>query len=103
MSDAFRIVAVLLLVVGNGIFVAAEYALVTARRTRLDDEAERGSASARVALALMDEPVRFISTVQIGITRLRDPRRCSGRAADLELLRPVHAALARRSCSRSRS
>ena len=68
MSDAARLLAIFLLVLGNAIFVAAEYALVTARRARLEPEAERGSASARRALALMDEPVRFISTVQIGIT-----------------------------------
>jgi putative hemolysin len=67
-SDLLRIVVVLLLVVGNGIFVVAEYALVTARRTRLAERAERGSTRARVAVRLMDEPVRFISTVQIGIT-----------------------------------
>ncbi len=68
MSDTLRILAIFLLVLGNAIFVAAEYALVTARRTRLEPEAERGSASARRALVLMDNPVRFISTVQIGIT-----------------------------------
>ena len=68
MSDAVRLVAIVLLVLGNAVFVAAEYALVTARRSRLEPEAERGSASARRALALMDHPVRFISTVQIGIT-----------------------------------
>ena len=68
MSDALRILAIFLLVLGNAVFVAAEYSLVTARRTRLEPEAERGSVSARAALGLMDEPVRFISTVQIGIT-----------------------------------
>jgi putative hemolysin len=68
MSDVLRIVVVLLLVLGNALFVAAEYALVTARRTRLQELAERGRRSARVALALMDEPTGFISTVQIGIT-----------------------------------
>ncbi len=68
MSDFLRILAIFLLVLGNAVFVAAEYALVTARRTRLEPEAERGSRSARRALALMDQPVRFISTVQIGIT-----------------------------------
>jgi putative hemolysin len=67
-SDLLRIVAVLALVVGNAVFVAAEYALVTARRTRLEDRAGRGSRAARVALSLMDEPVRFISTAQVGIT-----------------------------------
>jgi putative hemolysin len=53
---------------GNALFVAAEYALVTARRARLEERAKTGSRSAAVALRLMDEPVRFISTVQVGIT-----------------------------------
>ena len=68
MSDFARLLAIFLLILGNAIFVAAEYALVTARRTRLEPDAERGSASARAALKLMDTPVGFISTVQIGIT-----------------------------------
>ena len=68
MSDFLRIMIVLLLVLGNAIFVAAEYALVTARRTRLQERADNGSRGARSALALMDEPVRFIGTVQVGIT-----------------------------------
>jgi putative hemolysin len=67
-SDALRLGAILALILGNAIFVSAEYALVTARRTRLEPAAERGSSSARAALDLMDNPVRFISTVQIGIT-----------------------------------
>jgi putative hemolysin len=41
---------------------------VTARRTRLEERAERNNRAARTALKLMDEPVRFISTVQVGIT-----------------------------------
>ena len=63
-----RIVVVLLLVLGNAIFVAAEYSLITARRARLEDRSEKGSRPARTALRLMDEPVRFISTVQVAIT-----------------------------------
>ncbi len=68
MSDFFRILAIFLLILGNAVFVAAEYSLVTARRGRLETDAERGSTSARAALNLMDNPVGFISTVQIGIT-----------------------------------
>ena len=68
MSDVVRILVVFALVIGNAVFVAAEYSLVTARRTRLEERAERRSRPARVALKLMDEPVRFISTVQVGIT-----------------------------------
>jgi magnesium and cobalt exporter, CNNM family len=68
MNDAARIVLIFMLVLGNAIFVAAEYSLVTARRTRLEERAVSGSRSARTAIALMDEPVRFISAVQVGIT-----------------------------------
>jgi putative hemolysin len=68
MTDFLRIVAIPLLVLGNAVFVAAEYALVTARRVRLEERVRRGSRSASVALHLMDQPVRFISTVQVGIT-----------------------------------
>src|SRR5215207_5463472 len=68
MSEFLRIVAVLLLVLGNAFFVAAEYALVTARRSRLRELADAGSLRARIALRIMDSPVRFIGTVQLGIT-----------------------------------
>jgi putative hemolysin len=67
-SDSLRIVVILLLVLGNAIFVAAEYSLVTARRTRLEELSRRGNRRAKTALGLLDEPVRFISTVQVGIT-----------------------------------
>ena len=68
MTPPLRIVIVFLLVLGNAIFVAAEYALVTARRSRLEERTLRGGRGARTALRLMDDPVRFISTVQVGIT-----------------------------------
>jgi len=61
-------VAVILIVLGNAFFVAAEYALVTARRSVLNELAERGVRRARIALRIMDSPVRFIGTVQLGIT-----------------------------------
>jgi putative hemolysin len=67
-STPLRILIVLLLVLGNAFFVAAEYALVTARRSRLGELAARGSLRARIALRIMDSPVRFIGTVQLGIT-----------------------------------
>jgi putative hemolysin len=67
-SDVARLLAIVALVLGNAVFVAAEYALVTARRSRLEERSAEGSRAARTALDLMDEPVRFISTVQVGIT-----------------------------------
>ncbi len=63
-----EVLAVLLIVAGNAFFVAAEYALVTARRTRLNELAENGNRRAKIALRIMDSPVRFIGTVQLGIT-----------------------------------
>jgi putative hemolysin len=63
-----KILAVFLLVAGNAFFVAAEYALVTARRSRLLELAHEGSRRAKIALRIMDDPVRFIGTVQLGIT-----------------------------------
>ncbi|HLM37339.1 MAG TPA: hemolysin family protein [Gaiellaceae bacterium] len=63
-----QVIAVFLLVAGNAFFVAAEYALVTARRSRLNELAEQGNRRARIALRIMDSPVRFIGTVQLGIT-----------------------------------
>jgi putative hemolysin len=67
-SDILRILLILLFVLGNALFVAGEYALVSARRSRLQERAEAGSRGARAALRLMDTPVVFISTVQVGIT-----------------------------------
>jgi putative hemolysin len=67
-SDFLRLLVILLLVLGNAVFVAAEYSLVTARRGRLEQLAKAGSRSAQTALRMLDEPVRFISTVQVGIT-----------------------------------
>jgi len=67
-SAFLRIVIVLLLVLGSALFVAAEYALITGRRVRLEERAERGGRGARTALRLMDQPVRFISSTQLGIT-----------------------------------
>jgi putative hemolysin len=68
MSDAARLLIVLALIGANAFFVIAEYAIVTARRGALAPRAEAGSRGAAAALRLMDDPVRVISTVQVGIT-----------------------------------
>ena len=65
MSDLLRILAVLALVAGNAFFVIGEYSVVTARRAALATRRGRGAEAAR---RLMDDPVRVISTVQVGIT-----------------------------------
>jgi putative hemolysin len=68
MEDLLRALALLALVASNAFFVIGEYAIVTARRAPLRVRADAGSAGAIAALQLMDDPVRVISTVQVGIT-----------------------------------
>jgi putative hemolysin len=70
MDDLLRVLAVLALVGGNAFFVIGEYSIVTARRSAVAARAAAGSKGARTAMRLMDEPVRVISTVQVGITAL---------------------------------
>jgi putative hemolysin len=64
----FEILIVLLLILANGLFAMAEMSVVSARRARLQDLAERGNRKARIALDLAEAPNRFLSTVQVGIT-----------------------------------
>lgn len=65
MDDILIICGLILL---NGIFSMSEVALISARKSKLSAAARRGHKSAAVALALSEEPERFLSTVQIGIT-----------------------------------
>ncbi len=59
---------ILLLVLANGIFAGAELALLSVRKTRLQELLDQGSGAARAVKALRDNPERFLATVQIGIT-----------------------------------
>jgi putative hemolysin len=63
-----EIAIVLMLIIANGVFAAAEIAIVSARKGRLVQEAEHGRHGAQVALALAENPTHFLSTVQVGIT-----------------------------------
>jgi putative hemolysin len=63
-----RLLLLAMLVAANALFVVGEYSVVTARRAGLAARAEAGSRRAAAALRLMDDPVRVISTVQVGIT-----------------------------------
>jgi putative hemolysin len=61
-------VAILLLILLNGVLAMSEIALVAARHGRLRRRAERGARGARAALDLVGAPARFLATAQIGIT-----------------------------------
>jgi putative hemolysin len=56
------------LIVLNGVFAMSELAIVSARKPRLEALARKGSSGARAALGLAEDPSKFLSTVQIGIT-----------------------------------
>jgi len=58
------------LIILNGLFAMSEIALVTARKPRLIKRVVDGQQSASVALTLGEDPTRFLSTVQIGITSI---------------------------------
>jgi putative hemolysin len=62
------ILFILLLTLINGLLAMSELAVVSSRRTRLVHMAGEGSRGARMALRLIGDPGRFLSTVQIGIT-----------------------------------
>jgi putative hemolysin len=63
-----EILIILLLIVFNGIFAMSEIAVIQARKTTLSNDEKKGSRGARTALRLANDPDRFLSTVQIGIT-----------------------------------
>ncbi len=84
-SWAIELSVIFLLALLNGFFAAAEIAVLTARRGRLEQWADEGDGASRVALNLAKDADRFLPTVQVGITlvgtiasafagaRLKDP------------------------------
>jgi CBS domain containing-hemolysin-like protein len=63
-----RLLGVLVLVAMNGFFVVAEFALVSVRRSRIDELVAQGNSVARVARHAIADPDRFIAATQLGIT-----------------------------------
>jgi magnesium and cobalt exporter, CNNM family len=68
MDSLLKLVAIFALVAINGIFVAAEFALVSVRPTRIDQLVADGNRWARMVKRAMADPNRFISAAQVGIT-----------------------------------
>jgi putative hemolysin len=63
-----EILIILGLILLNGLFSMSEIALLSARKARLESQANKGDAEAKAALTLANHPDSFLSTVQIGIT-----------------------------------
>lgn len=63
-----EIFIILILILLNGLFAMAEIAVISARKSSLQSDADKGSKSAKKALKLAENPDRFLSSVQVGIT-----------------------------------
>jgi CBS domain containing-hemolysin-like protein len=64
----WRLSGILALVVANGFFVAAEFSIVTVRKTRVDQLVAEGRSRARAVRRAVSEPDRYIAATQLGIT-----------------------------------
>jgi len=65
---AVEILVVLLLILVNGVLSMAEISVVSARKTRLQQQVQEGDKKAQAALELANAPNQFLATIQIGIT-----------------------------------
>lgn len=82
-----EILVLLCLILLNGLFAMAEIAIVSSRKVRLLQRADDGQRGAQAALKLANDPSRFLSTVQIGITSISILSGVYGEAALSEQLR----------------
>jgi putative hemolysin len=69
-NPVFDLAVVVLLILIGGFFAASEIALITVRRSRLSQLADEGNRAARTARGLVEDPSRFLATIQIAITFL---------------------------------
>jgi len=83
-----EILALLFLIVLNGVFAMSEMAVVSSRKPRLQQWAEEGRRGAAAALALSNNPSNFLSTVQVGITVIGIT---SGAFGEATVARPLSA------------
>jgi CBS domain containing-hemolysin-like protein len=90
---ALLLVAVVILVLANGFFVAAEFALVRSRRSRLEELADQGNRKAGRAIVLMDDLNQYLSACQFGITLASLGIGFLGEPAIADLVEPVFGEL----------
>ena len=90
----FEFFLILFIVGLNAFFVASEFALVSVRRTRIEARAEEGGKAAKAALRLLENPTRFISAVQLGVTLASLALGWVGEPTVAEILEPLAARVA---------
>ncbi len=85
------IVLIMIFILLNGLFAAAEIAVVTARKTRLKQLAEEGDKAAEILLKFKESPDRFLATIQIAITLVSVLASAIGGAAAVQAIKPAIA------------
>lgn len=84
-----KLLAVFALVFANGFFVVAEFALVSVRRTRIEELIAQGNTLAKVVRRAIDDPDRFIAATQLGITIASLGLGWIGEATIADLIEPL--------------
>ncbi len=87
--DFLRVIAVILLVLANGFFVSAEFALVSVRRTRIAELVNQGNQAAKWVEKALENPDRVIAATQLGITLASLGLGWVGEPAFAHLLEPL--------------
>jgi CBS domain containing-hemolysin-like protein len=96
MVTVLRLLAVIGLVLANGFFVAAEFALVSVRRTRVEELIAQGNRTAVIVRRAVHDPDRFIAATQLGITLASLLLGWIGEEALIPMLEPLFALLPER-------
>ena len=103
-NTLLEILLIFILLLANGVFTMSEISMVSSRKVRLQQKADDGDKGAQAALDLVEEPNRFFSTVQVGITLIGTLTGALGGAtlanrlgdvlAQVEILKPYSHGLA---------
>ena len=88
--ELLRVAVIILL---NAFFVAGEYALVTARKTRIQELVQQGNRRARAVLKIVADPPRFIAAMQLGVTATSLAIGAIGEQALAKVFDPIFASV----------
>ncbi|HCC68406.1 MAG TPA: HlyC/CorC family transporter [Nitrospiraceae bacterium] len=84
-----EIILIIIFIFLNGLFAAAEIAVVVARKSRIKQLMEEGNKSAAILYKFKEEPDRFLATIQIAITFVSVLAAAIGGAAAVEIIEPI--------------
>ena len=88
-TASFELLAIVVLILANAFFSAAEISIVAVRKSRLAQLMSEGRAVANVVVGLKDDPSRFLATVQVGMTVVSSMASVIGGAATVRHLEPL--------------